>query len=74
MLRTTELEMQMLVLTRKKNERIFIGEDEIKVTIIEIQGDKVRIGIDAPKDISVHREEIYERIQKEGQQSAVKAE
>ena len=52
----------MLVLSRKKNESIIIN-DHITVTVVEIRGDKVRLGIDAPKDISVHRREVYEAIQ-----------
>ena len=52
----------MLVLSRKKNESIII-QDNITVTVIEIRGDKVRLGIDAPKDVSVHRREVYEAIQ-----------
>lgn len=52
----------MLVLSRKKNETIVIN-DSITVTVIEIRGDKVRLGIEAPKDVSVHRREIYEAIQ-----------
>lgn len=52
----------MLVLSRKKNESIIIN-DHITVTVVEIRGDKVRLGIEAPKDISVHRREIYEAIQ-----------
>lgn len=52
----------MLVLSRKKNECIII-DDHITVTVVEIRGDKVRLGIDAPKDISVHRREVYEAIQ-----------
>ena len=51
----------MLVLTRKKNESIVIN-DVIKVTIVEIRGDKVRLGIEAPREIEVHREEVYEQI------------
>ena len=47
----------MLVLSRKKNERIFIGKD-IVVTTVEIRGDKVRIGIEAPSNVPVHREEV----------------
>lgn len=52
----------MLVLSRKKNETIIIN-DKITVTVIEIRGDKVRLGIDAPKDVAVHRREVYEAIQ-----------
>lgn len=56
----------MLVLTRKKNESIIIG-DNIKITVVEVKGDQIKIGISAPKNISVHREEIYLEIQKENQ-------
>ncbi|MBI1312751.1 carbon storage regulator CsrA [bacterium] len=51
----------MLVLTRRKNERIRIGES-IVITVVEVRGDKVRIGIEAPKDVPVHREEVYRAI------------
>jgi len=51
----------MLVLTRKKNESIVIN-DNIKVTVVEIRGDKVRLGIEAPREIDVHRQEVYEQI------------
>jgi carbon storage regulator len=51
----------MLVLSRKKNESIVINNDVV-VTVIEIRGDKVRLGIVAPKDVAVHREEVYEAI------------
>lgn len=51
----------MLVLSRKKNESIIIN-DNITVTVIEIRGDKVRLGIEAPKDITVHRREVHEAI------------
>lgn len=54
----------MLVLSRNKNEKIQIGDD-IVITIVDIRSDKVRIGIDAPKHISVHRGEVAERIKKE---------
>ncbi len=53
--------MGMLILTRKLTEVVVIGDD-IKVTILGVKGNQVRIGIDAPKDISVHREEIYKLI------------
>jgi carbon storage regulator len=52
----------MLVLSRKKDESIIIN-DHIRVTVVEIRGDKVRLGIDAPKEVSVHRREVYEAIQ-----------
>ncbi len=51
----------MLVLSRKKNESIIINNDVV-VTIVEIKGDKIRLGITAPKDVPVHREEVYEAI------------
>ena len=51
----------MLVLSRKKNESIVINNDVV-VTVVEIRGDKVRLGIVAPKDVPVHREEVYEAI------------
>jgi carbon storage regulator len=54
----------MLVLSRKKNERIVIGEN-IVITIVEIRGDKIRIGIDAPKDIPVDREEVRTLIEEQ---------
>lgn len=54
----------MLVLSRKTNEKIVIA-DQIRITVIEIRGDKVRLGIDAPRSVSVHREEIWASIQKE---------
>ena len=53
----------MLVLTRKRNERIRIGDDII-VEIADIRGDKVRLAIQAPKEVSVHREEVYEAIKR----------
>lgn len=58
----------MLVLSRKCDERIMIGES-IVITIVEIQGDKVRLGIQAPMDVAVHRSEVYEAIQKEVQEN-----
>lgn len=54
----------MLVLTRKTNESIIIGDD-VKITVIEVKGEQVKLGISAPKKISIHREEIYLEIQKE---------
>lgn len=57
----------MLVLSRKKDEKIRIG-DKITLMIIEIRGDKVRLGIDAPRDVTVHREEVYDAIRRESSQ------
>ncbi len=54
----------MLVLSRQKEESIMIG-DNIEITIVDVRGDKVRLGINAPKEISVHRREIFDAIQKE---------
>ena len=51
----------MLVLNRRRDERIMIGDD-IVVTIIDIRGDKVRVGIDAPRELQVHREEVFKAI------------
>lgn len=57
----------MLVLSRKKNESIKINDD-ITVYVVEIRGDKVRLGVEAPKDVSVHRNEVYEAIRRQQQQ------
>jgi len=62
----------LLVLTRKRDESIIIGDD-IKVTIVEVRGDQVKIGIKAPRSISVHREEIYQEIQDENRRAALQA-
>jgi carbon storage regulator len=59
----------MLVLSRHRDESIIIGDD-IVITIVDIRGDKVRLGIDAPQDIPVHRQEVYEAIQRENQKAA----
>ena len=53
----------MLVLSRKKNEAIHI-DDQIRIVVVEIRGDKVRLGIDAPDDVTVHRGEVYNAIHK----------
>lgn len=62
----------MLILTRRASETLVIG-DEIEVTVLGIKGNQVRIGVNAPKDVSVHREEIYERIKAEKRAKAEKA-
>jgi len=62
----------MLVLSRKKNESIIIN-DHITVTVVEIRGDKVRLGIDAPKDVTVHRREVYDAIQSQAKLSEATA-
>lgn len=59
----------MLVLSRHRDESIIIGDD-IVVTIVDIRGDKVRLGIDAPQDIPVHRQEVYEAIQRENRKAS----
>lgn len=61
----------MLVLSRQKGESIIIGDD-VEVVIVDVRGDKVRLGINAPRAVSVHRKEIYEVIQREkAQESSV---
>ncbi len=54
----------MLALTRRIQEKLIIGDD-ITITVLAVKGNQVRIGIDAPKDIQIHREEIYQRIQEQ---------
>jgi carbon storage regulator len=61
----------MLLLTRKLGENIRIGDD-VKITIVEVKGNHVKLGIDAPPSVKVHREEIYERIQLEKRAQALK--
>lgn len=56
----------MLVLTRSIGERLFILDGEIKIQVLEVKGNQVRIGIEAPKHIAIHREEVFERIKNEG--------
>lgn len=59
----------VLVLTRKKNQSIIINEN-IEISIIDIQGDQIRIGIDAPKSVSIHRKEIFLEIQEENKKAS----
>lgn len=59
----------MLVLSRHRDESIIIGDD-IVVTIVDIRGDKVRLGIEAPSDVPVHRQEVYEAIQRENRKAS----
>ena len=59
----------MLVLSRKKNESIVINND-ITIVVVEIRGDKVRLGVEAPKEVPVHRREVYDAIVRNGAQSA----
>jgi len=58
----------MLVLSRKKGQSIIIG-DNIEITVVEIQGDTVRIGVNAPREVAVHRQEVFEQIAAENQQA-----
>jgi carbon storage regulator len=59
----------MLILTRRVGETVMIG-NEVTVTVLGVKGNQVRIGVNAPKDVAVHREEIYERIKREGEQDS----
>jgi carbon storage regulator len=59
-------ESTMLVLSRKKNESIVINDD-ITIVVVEIRGDKVRLGVEAPKEVPVHRNEVYEAIRRNQQ-------
>ena len=64
----------MLVLTRSAGERLIIGDDaEVTFTVLEIRGNQVRIGVDAPRHIAIHREEIFMRIQNKTQEAEVAA-
>ena len=59
----------MLVLSRQRDETIMIGDD-VEITVVDIRGDKVRLGITAPRHIQVHRKEVYDAIKRENQQAA----
>ena len=59
----------MLVLSRQRDETIMIGDD-VEITVVDIRGDKVRLGITAPRQIQVHRKEVYDAIKRENQQAA----
>ncbi len=56
--------LKMLVLSRQKDESIMIGDD-VEITIVDVRGDKVRLGINAPKSVSVHRREVFDAIKRE---------
>jgi carbon storage regulator len=58
----------MLILTRRLGEKLMIG-DEVMVTVLDIKGDQVRIGIKAPLDVAVHRQEVFERIERQKKES-----
>lgn len=62
----------MLILTRRVGETVMIGND-VTVTVLGVKGNQVRIGVNAPKEIAVHREEIYERIKREAQSGIVRS-
>ena len=59
----------MLVLSRHRDECIMIGDD-VTITVVDIRGDKVRLGIDAPKDVPVHRQEVYDAIKRENRKAS----
>ena len=70
---STDLEIRMLILSRRPGESLIIG-DNIIINVLGIQGNQVRLGIEAPREVTVHREEIYARIQAEKDQPGAEAE
>ncbi|MDR1231109.1 MAG: carbon storage regulator CsrA [Spirochaetaceae bacterium] len=62
----------MLILSRKTNEKIMIGDD-ISITVIEIRGDQIRVGVDAPKHVKVYRQEVFDLVKAENQAAAAAA-
>lgn len=62
----------MLILTRRVGETLMVGDD-VTVTVLGVKGNQVRIGVNAPKDVAVHREEIYDRIRKENETGTARA-
>ena len=66
LIQLTGKERTMLILTRRVGETVMIGND-ITVTVLGVKGNQVRVGVNAPKEVAVHREEIYERIKREEQ-------
>ena len=60
----------MLVLSRQRDESIIIGDNVVVITVVDVRGDKVRLGIDAPVEIPVHRREVYEAIQRENRRAS----
>jgi carbon storage regulator len=59
-------EVKMLVLSRKVGESVVIQDAQITVTVVDIEGDKVRLGFDAPREVSIDRQEVYDAIQRDG--------
>ena len=62
----------MLVLSRKRGERIVMDNGDIVITVVDMQGSQVKIGINAPKDMPIHREEIFDKISADGRQNKLK--
>jgi carbon storage regulator len=64
------MEAIMLVLSRRRDQAIMVGDD-VEVTVVDIRGDKVRLGINAPRDVAVHRKEVFEAIKRENRSSRI---